>query len=141
MTTLRFKKNELQSAAKKLKILVENRRKILIYGEMGAGKTTFIGAFCKVLGVQKPTNSPTFSLVNQYFFEKKDGRKEIIHHLDLYRLKNLNEAAEIGIEEILWDDNWTFIEWPQLIEPILPENCVKIKIQAISETERELIFL
>ena len=141
MADLIFGKKNIAQAARWLLKSSENEKKIAFYGEMGAGKTTFIGAFCRELGVKTPTASPTFSLINQYSFLEKTGGRGIIHHLDLYRLKNLGEAIDIGIEEILEDENWTLIEWPQLIEPIFPENILKVQLEPVSETQRRLTIL
>lgn len=117
------------------------RRKIALYGEMGAGKTTFTAAFCRFLGVRDAVASPTFSLVNVYAFTASDGTSGLIHHLDLYRLKNTGEAFDIGIEEMLDDDSYCLIEWPQLIEAFLPAEAAKIEIQMLSETRRCVVIL
>lgn len=117
------------------------RRKIALYGEMGAGKTTFTAAFCRYLGVQDAVASPTFSLVNVYAFTANDGTSGLVHHLDLYRLKNTGEAFDIGIEEMLDDDSYCLIEWPQLIEAFLPAEAAKIEIQMLSETRRCVVIL
>lgn len=97
-------------------------------GEMGSGKTTFIKAICEDLGVIDNINSPTFSIVNEYT-TKND---ETIFHFDLYRLENLEAALNIGIEEYLQSGNYCFIEWPEIIEDILPDNFVVVEIE---ETE------
>ena len=141
MEALIFEKKDITKAANWLLKSVKNGQKIAFYGEMGAGKTTFIGALCKALGVKTPTASPTFSLVNQYVFLGENGARGIIHHLDLYRLKNLGEAIDIGIEEILEDENWALVEWPQLIEPIFPKNMTKILLETVGEKQRRLTIL
>lgn len=108
------------------------------YGEMGAGKTTFIKAICRELGSTDEANSPTYSLVNSYFFENNGGSGRIFH-LDLYRLKTLDEALDIGIDEILNDDAaCCFIEWPQLVESILPENVLRIRLETTGKNSRTL---
>lgn len=117
------------------------RRKIALYGEMGAGKTTFVKAFCRFLGVRETTASPTFSLVNQYHFTEKDGSEALFYHLDLYRLASLKEALDIGIEDLLYDPWYCVIEWPQLAEPILPADAAKIQIEITGETSRRLLIL
>lgn len=141
MEALIFEKKNLAEAARWLLKLAKNKKKIAFYGEMGAGKTTFIGAFCRELGVKTPTASPTFSLVNQYSFLEKTGAPGIVHHLDLYRLKNLAETLEIGVEEILEDENWALVEWPQLVEPIFPENILKVQLETVGGTKRRLTIL
>jgi tRNA threonylcarbamoyladenosine biosynthesis protein TsaE len=117
------------------------RRKVVLYGDLGAGKTTLVQAFCRWLGAMDAASSPTFSLVNEYRYRDTDGNAALVRHLDLYRLKNLEEALDIGIEEILYDPWYCFIEWPQVIEPLLPDDTAKIQIDILSETSRRLLLL
>lgn len=117
------------------------RRKIALYGEMGAGKTTFTGAFCRQLGVSTTTASPTFSLINEYAYPDAQGQTALIHHLDLYRLKSAQEAFDIGIEEILDDPWYCLIEWPQLVEALLPPDAAKIEIEILDKTRRRILIL
>ncbi len=119
-----------------------DRKILLFYGEIGAGKTTFIQRFCKHFEVAEKVTSPTFSLVNEYTFKNKtDESTQLIHHLDLYRLKNIDEAIDIGIEDYLYSKYYCLIEWPEIIEPLLPEHVVKIKIQLLDNSSRKIIFL
>lgn len=99
---------------------------------MGAGKTTVIHALCRAIGVTGQLSSPTFAIVNEYH-----GR-EPVYHIDLYRMKSIHEALEIGIEDYLSGHAYCFIEWPQLIEALLPDTTVKISIESINEHERIL---
>ncbi len=115
-------------------------KKWTFIGEIGAGKTTFIQSICKELGVKEKVTSPTFSLINEYTYEK-NGVTGLIYHIDLYRLNDLDEAINIGIEDYLYDENYCFIEWPQLISPILPEKVVEINLQIIENSKRKMIFL
>lgn len=117
------------------------RRKIALYGDMGAGKTTLVKAICRYLGVLETTASPTFSLINQYHYLEKDGSTALFYHLDLYRLKSPDEALDIGIEDLLYDPWYCVIEWPQLAEPLLPKDAAKIQIQITGKTARRLIIL
>jgi len=105
-------------------------------GEMGAGKTTFIKAICKMLGVKETVNSPTFSIVNEY--ETTDG--QIIYHFDCYRINTIAEAVEIGIEEYLYSGNICFIEWAENIAPLLPDSIVKVEITELENGERNVVI-
>jgi len=132
---------ELDACIPRVVEALAGRCKIALYGEMGAGKTTFTKAFCRYLGVKETTASPTFSLVNQYSYTGKNGSTALFYHLDLYRLKNLQEALDIGIEDFLYDSNYCVIEWPQLAEPLLPNDAAKIQIEITGETSRRLVIL
>lgn len=110
---------------------------ILFNGEMGVGKTTLIKEICKVLGVQDNITSPTFSLVNEY----KTLKETSIYHFDFYRIKNEEEALDIGIEDYFYGDNWCLIEWPDNIKNLLPLNTVKITITLHSDNNLRNIQL
>lgn len=131
----------LEAAIPALADALGPRRKIALYGDLGAGKTTLVQAFCRWLGAEDTASSPTFSLVNEYSYRDAEGNPALVHHLDLYRLKNLEEALDIGIEEILYDPWYCFIEWPQVIEPILPDDTAKIQLDLLSGTDRRLLLL
>ncbi len=105
------------------------------YGEMGAGKTTFIKAICKALGVEETITSPTFAIVNEY--TKEDG--DPIFHFDFYRIKNIEEAYDFGYEDYFYSGHLCFIEWPQLVEPLLPESVVKVQIVVEDNEQRSII--
>ena len=107
----------------------------LFNAPMGAGKTTLIKALAKNLGVNDLANSPTFSIVNEYL-----GKQGKIYHFDLYRLKNEEEAYDMGLDEYFYENAWSFVEWPELATTILPENTHKITIEIIDEHTRELNF-
>ena len=132
---------ELDDAMPRLAGILDARRKIALYGDLGAGKTTLVQAFCRWLGVEDNATSPTFSLVNEYRYLDTDGNPALVHHLDLYRLNSAQEALDIGIDELLYDPWYCFIEWPQLIEALLPEDAVKIQLDILSETARRLLIL
>ena len=117
------------------------RRKIALYGNLGSGKTTLVQAFCRWLGVEDSPTSPTFSLINEYGYRDATNQPALVHHLDLYRLNSTQEAFDIGIEEILDDPWYCFIEWPQLVEPMLPDDAAKIQLEILSETARRLLIL
>ena len=104
------------------------------YGDMGAGKTTFIKALCEEMQVLDYVNSPTFALINEY----KTENNRTIFHFDFYRIKNLNEAYDFGYEDYFYSGDYCFIEWPELIEPLLPSIAIKVTIKEI-ENGRRLI--
>ena len=117
------------------------RRKIALYGDMGAGKTTLVKALCQHLGVQGTTASPTFSLINEYRYQAADGSEALFHHLDLYRLKNVQEAFDIGIEDLLYDPWYCVVEWPQIAEGLFPDTAAKIHLEIKGETSRRILIL
>ncbi len=117
---------------------LDGRKKVVVHGEMGAGKTTFISAFCERLGVKESPASPTYSLVNEYGYTDADGRHTVLRHLDLYRLRDIKEAIDLGIDDMLHDDTYCFIEWPGIIEGILPDNAAKITIEVTGPTTRRV---
>ena len=133
--------DDLPTLAPKILQALAGRRKIALYGEMGAGKTTLVKALCQHLGVEGNTASPTFSLVNQYRYAAADGSIHLFHHLDLYRLRSSQEAFDIGLEDLLYDPWYCVIEWPQLAEPLFPADMVRVEIEILGETERRIRVL
>ena len=125
---------ELPAAAKQLIDFAANQRIFLFYGDMGAGKTTFIKSLCEALGVTEAVTSPTFSIVNEY-----RGADATVYHFDFYRLKSQSEAFDMGYEEYFYSNAYCFIEWPEKIADLLPEHYLKVNIKAISPTDREII--
>ena len=134
-------RTDLDSAIPALVEMLGSRRKIALYGELGAGKTSLVQAFCHWLGVPDAPTSPSFSLINEYEYLDAEGMPAFVHHLDLYRLNSVPEALDIGIEDLLYDPWYCFIEWPQLIDALLPEDTAKIQIDILSETARRLLIL
>lgn len=118
------------------------RRKFLLQGEIGAGKTTLVQAFAKKLNVKEVVTSPTYSLINEYQGQAETGDDRIrILHLDLYRLNRLQEALDLDIESLLANEAYCFIEWPELIEPLLTEDLIVIKILVEADSKRKILFL
>jgi len=116
--------NELEAVS--IKILNHMPVKVFaLYGEMGAGKTTLIKAFCKQLGCIHIVNSPTFAIVNEYHTKNNSP----VYHFDFYRIKSLEEVYDIGYEEYFYSGYYCFIEWAEYIEQLLPENHLKIYIK------------
>ena len=130
---IEFSIDQINEVAKRI-IDSKPEKVILFNGEMGAGKTTFIKALCFNLGVENPTNSPTFSLVNEY----ETSLHQVIYHFDVYRLKNQREALDMGIDEYLYSDNWCFIEWAEKIPDLIPENHSVITITQLDNGNRLL---
>ena len=106
------------------------------YGKMGAGKTTFIKAMCEELGVTDVINSPTFAIVNEYM----DGKGESIYHFDFYRIKRVEEVYDIGFDEYIYSGNLCLMEWPELIEQLLPEETVRVDIMENPDGTRVIRF-
>lgn len=105
------------------------------YGKMGAGKTTFVKAICEELGVQDVITSPTFAIVNEY-----EAHDQSIFHFDFYRIKRLEEVYDMGYEDYFYSGALCFIEWPELIEDLLPEDAVKVTITENADGTRSVTF-
>ena len=105
------------------------------YGKMGAGKTTFIKALCKLLGVEDEVNSPTFAIINEY---RSETTAELIYHFDFYRIKKLEEVYDLGYEDYFYSGALCFIEWPELVEELLPTDAKKVTITENSDGSRTI---
>jgi tRNA threonylcarbamoyladenosine biosynthesis protein TsaE len=124
---------DLDELAKKL--IKQHPLKIwLMLGEMGAGKTTFVKSFCKALQVVDNMSSPTFSIVNEYKTESQSS----VFHFDFYRIKNQQEAFDIGVEEYFYSNEYCFIEWPERIPDLLPEQFMQVSIAIENENQRTI---
>ena len=130
---------DLAETAERILAFARDKKVFAFYADMGGGKTTFIKALCTQLGSLDNFSSPTYSIVNEYAFPCDSVSK--IYHIDLYRLKDLEEALSIGIEEYIDSKNYCFIEWPQLIERLLPEDVIKISISAHDNVRNVSIFI
>ena len=127
---------EIGQAAQEFVAAMGDRKVFAFYGKMGAGKTTFIKAVCEELGVEDVINSPTFAIVNEYV----DGEGEPIYHFDFYRIKNVQEVMDIGYEDYVYSGNVCFMEWPELIENLLPDDAVKVTIEEEMDGSRKVTF-
>jgi tRNA threonylcarbamoyladenosine biosynthesis protein TsaE len=127
-----YELNDLENVANQV-INNLNSKILLFYGQMGVGKTTLIKSILKALGSNDEVTSPTFSIVNEY--ELKDDK---IYHFDLYRIKDLEEVYNFGIEEYLYSNHWILIEWPEKIEAILTDEVDVIQLNIESENKRNL---
>lgn len=122
----------LPSAAQQFAAAMGDRTIFAFSGQMGSGKTTFIRALCEALGVTESVNSPTFAIVNEYL----SGTGNPIYHFDFYRIKSLQEALDIGLEDYLYSGHLCLIEWPEYIEKLLPEETVRVAIEEQEDGSR-----
>lgn len=137
MTIPNYHETELQEVARKLLSNFSSIRVWCFNAEMGAGKTTLIKEIGRELGVADEMSSPTFAIVNEY--ENKGGQP--VYHFDCYRLKNLEEAMDIGVEDYLFSGNLCLIEWPEKIEALLPDEYLQISINLVGDKTRSLTAL
>ncbi|UJH67224.1 tRNA (adenosine(37)-N6)-threonylcarbamoyltransferase complex ATPase subunit type 1 TsaE [Allomuricauda sp. SCSIO 65647] len=136
MRKIIYKLGEIHHVADK--IVAEPLHKIVcLYGPMGIGKTTLIKAMVKTLGGVDNANSPTFGLVNEYHNSSGDV---LAYHFDFYRINDMEEVLDIGFEDYLASGTWVFIEWPEKIEPILPDERTRIFVHFIDEITRGIEF-
>ena len=126
---------QIQEAAHQFVEAMGDNTVFAFYGKMGAGKTTFIKAVCEVFGVEDVITSPTFAIVNEY---RSDLAGELIYHFDFYRIKKLDEVYDMGYEDYFYSGALCFIEWPELIEELLPGNTIKVSIEENEAGEREI---
>ncbi|MDT3388354.1 MAG: tRNA (adenosine(37)-N6)-threonylcarbamoyltransferase complex ATPase subunit type 1 TsaE [Bacteroidota bacterium] len=127
----------IRDAAKEFVEQLGDHTVFAFYGKMGAGKTTFIKAICEELGVEDVITSPTFAIVNEYRSAIND---ELIYHFDFYRIKKLEEVYDMGYEDYFYSGALCFLEWPELIEEILPGETVKVSITANNDGSRTVEF-
>ena len=159
---------ELPAAARQFIDSLGQRRVVAFHAPMGAGKTTFISAIVRQLGVEEPATSPTFAIVNEYrangnanengnangndndnanannpsslIPHPSSENSSPLYHLDLYRLRSLEEAADIGLEDYLYSGAYCFVEWPDLAEPLLPEDTCHVNITVNPDGSRDIEF-
>lgn len=117
--------NSIEAAAAQFVENMGDRRIFAFYGKMGAGKTTFIRAVCRKLGVEEEVTSPSFAIVNEY---KSETSGTNIYHFDFYRIKRIEEVYDLGYEDYFYGGGLNFLEWPELVEPLLPDETVRVEI-------------
>ena len=134
MTTIKFQLTTIDDAARQFVEAIGDRTVFAFFGGMGAGKTTFIKAVCQQMGVTEDmVSSPTFAIVNEY-----EGSRGSIYHFDFYRIRQISEAVNMGFDDYLYSGNLCFIEWPDLVEPLLPEDTVRVTIEEQPDGSRIL---
>jgi tRNA threonylcarbamoyladenosine biosynthesis protein TsaE len=131
-----FKLENIQEAVEKFLAAAGHKKVFAFHGEMGAGKTTFIHALCEAMGVKGNISSPTFSIINQY----TTAAGNTIYHMDLYRLKNENEAINAGVEDSLFSGDICLVEWPEKAAGIFPDDTIHLSLTLIDSNTRKLNF-
>ncbi|KLT64580.1 tRNA (adenosine(37)-N6)-threonylcarbamoyltransferase complex ATPase subunit type 1 TsaE [Pedobacter sp. BMA] len=128
--------SDLPFVAQRLNDFAGSEKIFVFEGDMGAGKTTFIKEFCKMLGVDEVVSSPTYSIVNEYL-----GENCSVYHFDFYRIKHIQEAFDLGYEEYFYGGEICLIEWPERVAELLPDHFVKVKIDILDDNRRLFKFL
>ena len=134
-----FSLENINNVAKDFWKAVNGKTVFAFHGQMGAGKTTFIHALCDVKGVKDVVGSPTFSIINEYEYDC-EGTRKVLFHMDLYRIKDDEEALRAGVEDALHSGFICLVEWPEKAPSIFPDNTVHVQIELIDNQTRRLIF-
>ena len=129
--------DQLHEAAREFINNMGDNTVFALYGKMGVGKTTFVKTLCEELGVSDVITSPTFGIVNEY---RSDENGELIYHFDFYRIKKLEEVYDMGYEDYFYSGALCFIEWPELVEELLPGNTIKVTIEEEENGDRIIKF-
>ncbi|MBX5437981.1 MAG: tRNA (adenosine(37)-N6)-threonylcarbamoyltransferase complex ATPase subunit type 1 TsaE [Thermoflavifilum sp.] len=138
MEQFEYTQDQLEQAAIFCWEKLQQARVMAFHGEMGAGKTTLIQAMCRLKRVRENVSSPTFSLINEYSYFDENQQLQFIYHIDLYRLRNVEEAIRAGVEDCLEKPGICLIEWPELIASLLPEHTIHVYIDLLAEKKRRL---
>jgi len=131
--------DEINNVAKTIIEHLQQNKEVKVlafYGKMGSGKTTLIKEICANFKVIDEVTSPTFAIINEYNTQNGD----FVYHFDFYRLKNIQEAIDIATEDYFYSNYYCLLEWPEIVEPILPDNIINIKITEINDNKREITF-
>ena len=131
-----FSLDTINDAAQTFLNIIAGKKVIALHGEMGAGKTTFVHAVCDVLQVENAVSSPTFSIINEY----TSAEGKTIYHLDLYRLKDEQEALNAGVEDCFYSGNLCLVEWPEITPALFPDDTVHCYISVTGDKERKLVI-
>ena len=129
-----FSLADIDTAARKFLSVINGKKVIAFHGEMGAGKTTFIHAVCTILGVTGTVGSPTYSIINEYGL----GTGNSLYHIDLYRLKDEEEAVRAGVEDCLYSGAHCLVEWPERAPGLFPDDTVHVYMEAMDEQTRRM---
>ena len=130
-TEFEYTLDEIESAASEIIKAFDGRKIVRFIGEMGAGKTTMIKSLCKLLGVDEEVTSPTVAILNEY-----EGAGCRVFHFDFYRVKNQQEAIDLGLADYFYSGEYVFMEWPQLVDDFMPDDVVTLTIKEIDPTKR-----
>ena len=128
---------QIHEAAREFISAMGDNTVFALYGKMGAGKTTFVKALCEELGASDVITSPTFAIVNEY---RSDENGELIYHFDFYRITKLSEVYDMGYEDYFYSGALCFIEWPELVEELLPGDAVKVTIEELEDGTRKIVI-
>ena len=132
--------SQIREAAREFISQMDSHTVFAFYGKMGAGKTTFIKAICEEMGVDDVITSPTFAIVNEYSLPLRSVGGGRLFHFDFYRIKKLEEVYDMGYEEYFYSGSICFIEWPELIEDLLPDDAVRVSIEEQPDGQRTITF-
>lgn len=135
------KPEELEAVAHAILDHMDAPAVITLTGDLGAGKTTLVQAFCRVLGVEEAASSPSFSLVNEYRYTDAQGIARPVYHIDLYRLNDFDEALDIGLQEYIDSGEWCFIEWPEIAQSLLPDDAIALQLTLNQDGSRKILSL